>query len=123
MLQIEENKLYVENDEITPAEYYKDVVGVTVGRSLRANNVKLFVSNEHAPYITTKPMHHSQEILEKTEDGIIINLKVQINFELEREILGYAEGMMVLSPEMLRKRIYKKLKLGVFNYNEAGQTS
>jgi predicted DNA-binding transcriptional regulator YafY len=94
-----------------------------VGRSLRANNVKLFVSNEHAPYIITKPIHHSQEILEKTENGIIINLKVQVNFELEREILGYAEGMMVLSPEMLRKRIYKKLQLGVYNYNDANGVS
>jgi predicted DNA-binding transcriptional regulator YafY len=119
MLMLAENELYAENDEITPAEYYKDVVGVTVGRTLRANNVKLFVSNEHAPYITTKPIHHSQEILEKKEEGIIINLKVQVNFELEREILGYAEGMMVLSPEMLRKRIHKKLKLGVYNYNDA----
>lgn len=118
-LVIAEDLSYIENEEITPSEYYRDVVGVTVGRSLRANNVKLFVSNEHAPYITTKPIHHSQEILEKTENGIIINLKVQINFELEREILGYAEGMMVLSPEMLRKRIYKKLKLGVYNYNDA----
>lgn len=117
MLTITEDELYVENEGITPVEYYKDVVGVTVGRSLRANNVKIFVSNEHAPYILTKPIHHSQEIVEKTEEGIIINLKVQINFELEREILGYAEGMMVLSPELLRKRIYKKLKLGAHNYN------
>jgi predicted DNA-binding transcriptional regulator YafY len=120
-LVIAEDLSYIENDEITPSEYYRDVVGVTVGRSLRANNVKLFVSNEHAPYIITKPIHHSQEILEKTENGIIINLKVQVNFELEREILGYAEGMMVLSPEMLRKRIYKKLQLGVYNYNDANE--
>lgn len=117
-LVIAEKALYVENDEITPSEYYKDVVGVTVSSTLRAGNVKLFVSNEHAPYVTTKPMHHSQKLLETTEDGIIINLKVQLNFELEREILGYAEGMRVLAPEFLRKKIFKKLKQGVYNYND-----
>lgn len=122
-LRIAEDQLYFENDETTPAEYYKDVVGVTVGKNVRVNNVRIFVSNEHAPYIMTKPMHHSQEILENTEEGIIINLKVQVNFELEREILGYAEGMKVLSPEMLKKRIYKKLTLGVYNYNEASGVS
>ncbi|SFD31768.1 Predicted DNA-binding transcriptional regulator YafY, contains an HTH and WYL domains [Chitinophaga sp. CF118] len=116
-LEIVDNTSYIENDEITPSEYYRDVIGVTVGRSLRPNNVKVFVSNEHAPYIMTKPMHHSQEVIERSGDGIIINLKVQVNFELEREILGYAEGMRVLSPEMLRKRIYKKLKQGAYNYN------
>jgi len=117
-LVIAEEALYVDNEEITPSEYYRDVVGVTVSSNMRASNVKLFVSNEHAPYVTTKPMHHSQEIVEAKEDGIIIKLKVQLNFELEREILGYAEGMRVLAPEHLRKRIFKKLKQGVYNYNE-----
>jgi predicted DNA-binding transcriptional regulator YafY len=117
-LVIAEDALYVDNEEITPSEYYRDVVGVTVSSTSRANNVKLFVSNEHAPYVTTKPMHHSQELVETKEDGIIINLKVQLNFELEREILGYAEGMRVLAPEYLRRRIFKKLKQGVYNYND-----
>lgn len=121
-LVIAEDALYVDNEEITPSEYYRDVVGVTVSSTSRANNVKLFVSNEHAPYITTKPMHHSQEIVETKEDGIIINLKVQLNFELEREILGYAEGMRVLAPEYLRRRIFKKLKQGVYNYNDENGT-
>jgi predicted DNA-binding transcriptional regulator YafY len=113
-----EEALYVDNETIIPAEYYKDVVGVTVSTNMRASNVKLFISNEHAPYVITKPMHHSQEILETRKDGIVINLKVQLNFELEREILGYAEGMEVLAPEHLRKRIFKKLKQGVYNYND-----
>jgi predicted DNA-binding transcriptional regulator YafY len=117
-LVIAEDELYVDNDKITPSDYYRDVVGVTVGQTIRASNVKIFVSNEHAPYIVTKPMHHSQTVVETKDDGIIINLKVQLNFELEREILGYAEGMRVLSPESLRKRIYRKLKLGVYNYND-----
>jgi predicted DNA-binding transcriptional regulator YafY len=118
ILVIAEEALYIDNDSIIPSEYYKDVVGVTVSTNMRSSNVKLFVSNEHAPYVITKPMHHSQEILETKKDGIIINLKVQLNFELEREILGYAEGMEVLAPEHLRKRIYKKLQQGVYNYND-----
>jgi predicted DNA-binding transcriptional regulator YafY len=41
-----------------------------------------------------------------------------LNFELEREILSYAEGMKVLAPEHLRKRIHRKLQQGVYNYND-----
>lgn len=113
---ITEGVLYIENDDLSPAEYYKHVIGVTVSRNSRPSNVRLFVTNEHAPYILTKPMHHSQTLVEEKEDGVIINLKVQLNFELEREILGYGDGMIVLSPEGLRGRISKKLKQGVFNY-------
>lgn len=107
---------YIENDNLSPIEYYKHVVGVTVSKNSRPNNVKLFVTNEHAPYILTKPMHPSQSLIEEKEDGIIINLKVQLNFELEREILGYGNGMIVIAPEGLRRRISKKLQQSVFNY-------
>jgi predicted DNA-binding transcriptional regulator YafY len=116
--EFSEEVTYVENYIISPTAYYKDVIGVTVGRSMRPNNVKIFVSNLHAPYILTKPMHPSQELLEERENGIIINIKVQLNFELEREILGYADGMEVLSPALLRRRLRKKLEQGAFNYSE-----
>lgn len=110
--------LYVENGRISPAEFYQDVVGVTVSNEKSAKNVKLFVSQEHAPYIATKPMHHSQEIIEQRADGIVIKIKVQLNLELEREILGYGDGMRVLAPEGLRKRIYWKFKNGISGYDE-----
>ncbi|ACU58066.1 helix-turn-helix transcriptional regulator [Chitinophaga pinensis] len=117
-LELLDGPLYIENEHIEPVDYYKHVIGVTVSDNVRPRNVKLLVSHEHAPYILTKPMHHSQELLESREDGIIINLKVQQNFELEREILGYGDGMIVLSPHSLRDRIHKKFQRGIQNYND-----
>ena len=83
---------------------------------MRPDNVVLFVINEHAPYIETKPLHHSQQIIERQEDGIVIQIKVQHNFELEKEILGFSDGIKVLSPNRLRKRIKERLEKGVLNY-------
>lgn len=117
---------YIINKDQIPAEYYRHVIGVTVSERLRPNNVRIFVTGEHAPYIATKPMHHSQEIVETNEDGsIVISLKVQLNFELEREILGYGEGMKVLSPVGLQKRVFARMRQGVFNYSndEADEAS
>lgn len=98
-------------------DYYKDVIGVTVSNNLRPQNVKLFFSNLHAPYIETKPLHHSQTVLERTEAGIVIHIKVQLNFELEKEILGYGDGVRVIAPEQLRKRIYGKLRAAIKDYD------
>ena len=97
--------------------FYKDVVGVTVNQGERASNVKLWIDQYNAPYVLTKPMHHSQ-ILEKTnEDGSVeICIKVKMNFELERLILGFGEAMEVLQPERLRKRIAKKLEKATSYY-------
>ena len=40
---------------------------------------------------------------------IVIGLTLHLNFELERLILGFGEGMEVLKPAALRKRIKAKL--------------
>lgn len=94
---------------IDPELYYRDVIGVSVSETMRPIKVKLFVTHRHAPYVETKPFHHSQEVLERTPEGIVIRLCVQHNFELEKEILGFGEGMIVLEPERLRRSIQKRL--------------
>ena len=63
-------------------------------------------------------MHHSQQVIEKGEEGITISLDVQLNFELEREILGFGETMVVLAPERLRTRIENRLKYNLKLYEE-----
>ncbi|WP_458628354.1 helix-turn-helix transcriptional regulator [Winogradskyella sp. PC D3.3] len=97
--------------------YYKDVVGVTVSNS-RAERIQFKIDNKNAPYVITKPFHASQRIIEKTNDGVIFNIFVQINFELERLILGFGDSIEVLKPQKLRNRMLKKLKTSVRNYEE-----
>ncbi|ATL47183.1 WYL domain-containing protein [Chitinophaga caeni] len=97
-------------------DYYKNVVGVTVSPTIRPSKVQLWISAQHAPYIETKPLHPSQVILEQDENGMVIQLEVQINYELEKEILGFGEGMRVLQPGMLQRKISERLKLGYSNY-------
>ena len=99
---------YIENQDLNPEEYYKNVIGVTVN-NLRPMNLKIFVIAQHAPYVETKPLHHSQKVIERTEEGITIEINVQHNYELEKEILGFGEVMKILSPEGFRKKIKQRL--------------
>lgn len=108
---------YVANPGIDPEMYYRDVIGVSVSKQMRVTQVKLFVHHLHAPYVETKPLHHSQQVLERTAKGIVILLRVQLNYELEKEILGFGEGMQVLEPERLRKSIQKRLQAGLDAYS------
>lgn len=101
-----------------PDLFYRDVIGVSVSENIRAMNVKLFVSRLHAPYVETKPLHHSQAVLERTSEGIVVQICVQHNFELEKEILGFGEGMIVLEPERLRRIIQKRLQAGLRSYEQ-----
>ena len=106
---------YIENENMTPDEYYKDIIGVTV-TNLRPMKLKLFVEKSHAPYVETKPLHRSQKVLERQEKGIIIQIEVQHNYELEREILGFAEIMQVIEPEGFAKKIKQRLLKGGMSY-------
>ncbi len=108
---------YLPNQDIDPDVYYRDIIGVSVSENTRAVSVKLFVNRLHAPYVETKPFHHSQQVIERTARGIVIQLNVQHNFELEREILGFSEGIQVLEPEQLRRIIQKRLQAGLNGYD------
>jgi predicted DNA-binding transcriptional regulator YafY len=45
-------------------------------------------------------------------------IKVQLNFELERELLGFGENLEVIAPRRLRKIIKKRLNLANDFYTE-----
>ena len=99
-------------------EFYKDVVGVTVNRGLNARIIELWIDANNAPYVLTKPFHHSQTLVRQHDDGSVnITLKLKINYEIERLLLGFGEGLEILRPEGLRKRIKDKLQKALFRYS------
>jgi predicted DNA-binding transcriptional regulator YafY len=101
-----------------PDAYYEHTIGVSVVSS-RPRQVRVWVNAQHAPYIETKPLHPSQQIDERRDDGsIVLSLSVQHNFELERDLLAFAEGVEVLSPPGLRQNIEKRLAMAVKQYGE-----
>jgi len=100
-------------------EYYKNTIGVTVLNKEEPKEVVLKIDRSNAPYVLTKPFHHSQKLLEKAKDGsVMIELLVHHNFELERLILGFGESIEVVRPRVLRNRIQRKLDLALKRYSE-----
>ena len=97
--------------------YYKNTIGVTVLNDEMLYTVQLEIDKYNAPYVLTKPFHSSQEVINKNIDGsVIIQVKVHLNFEFERLILGFGDAIKVISPRRLRSRIKKKLKKALDTY-------
>lgn len=95
------------------------MIGVSVSENVRPVKVQILVTPSHAPYVLTKPLHPTQQLLEQTDAGAVIEICVQHNFELEKEILGFGEAMTVLKPKRLRKCLRKRLEKGHDNYLSA----
>lgn len=99
-------------------EFFVPVFGVTRGTTERPVAVKFRVNPAMTPYLVTKPLHASQEILEQTNDGwTTFKIEVILNLELEREFLGLAETVEILSPRNLRQRIHRRLQQAVVIYH------
>ncbi|MGV6860795.1 MAG: helix-turn-helix transcriptional regulator [Putridiphycobacter sp.] len=98
-------------------DFYKNTIGVTVLNEKHLCETILKVKRDNAPYVLTKPFHKSQELIDKDEDGsITIKLKVDLNYEFERLILGFGPSIEVIEPKMLRRKIKRKLKKSIKNY-------
>lgn len=111
----EKNSVNFDNENLQ--DYFTHVVGVSVNQGEPPEEVVLFIDHSNAPYVQTKPIHHSQKIIEQNDQGVIVSLHVQINFELEREILGFGDSIKVISPSRLRSRIKEKLIHAIDLYN------
>jgi predicted DNA-binding transcriptional regulator YafY len=91
-----------ENNFINSEDYFRDVIGVTVLPKQNAEEIRLEFSPKLSPYILTKPLHHSQKILNRSGDGRVeILLNLIINPELTSLILGYGNDVKVLYPQTL----------------------
>jgi predicted DNA-binding transcriptional regulator YafY len=118
IVSIAEAKIaYVARGSFSLPEYLHDVIGVTVNQNAKAETVLFKADRETAPYIITKPLHHSQQVVEQTAEGIVVSLQVQLNFELEREILGFGDRITVLAPERLKRRIRAVLTGALAQYS------
>ncbi|MFT3795641.1 helix-turn-helix transcriptional regulator [Flavobacterium sp.] len=96
--------------------YFDDLLGVTKSERDRGQKVILQFDRQNAPYVLTKPIHHSQTLLKEDESGIIIRIDVVLNFELEKEILGFGECVKVLSPRNLVSRIKRRTEKAAKQY-------
>jgi predicted DNA-binding transcriptional regulator YafY len=92
-------------------DWFSPIVGVTRNGDEGLVEVRFTASREHAPYIRTKPIHASQRVVEETATGTLFSITVIPNFELERELLGFGEGIKVLSPSSLVRRIRRHIRL------------
>ena len=114
---------YRDNESIDLATYYNDCIGVTKSPGQRDCEVVFWIDNDNAPYVITKPLHHTQKLLSEEVDGKIFSIKVIMNFELERELLGFGAKMRVLGPRVLVKQIKGQLKKTLERYDIGSSTT
>lgn len=99
-----------------PKTYFDPVIGVSIPEDRQLEEVRIKVTPLRAKYLITKPIHHSQKLLEQTETYSILSIRVIPNIEFERFLLSMGEEAVVEQPSWLRHQIAERLKLAADQY-------
>lgn len=97
-------------------DYFKNAIGVSKSFGQREEKVIFRVDPSNAPYVKTKPLHDSQQILDENEYATTFQIRVVWNFELEKELLAFGEFLEVVSPRKIRQAILRRLNKAVEGY-------
>ncbi len=108
---------FVENDLFDPETYFNNLIGVSVPLGELVQPIVVKVAAGQAPYIRTKPIHPTQEIIkEYANGGILIRLYLINNYELRSVLLGYGSDVEVIKPQALRESLNDIFRKGVEKY-------
>lgn len=97
------------------ADYFDDVIGVTCLQEFDVEEFVLKIDKKSYHYILTKPIHHSQKIVEKNDEFLIISLKLKYNYEFQKLVMSFGDAIEVMSPiwfrEKVRETIHKMMQI------------
>lgn len=96
--------------------YFENVIGVTIPKGEKPEPVELWFSKRQLAYVETKPLHRSQKIVSKDENGGIVHLFLIVNYELEQLLLSFGENVKVLFPTLLQDKIKERIEKSLQNY-------
>lgn len=112
-------ELFIEDQSFDPKTYFDDMVGVTKGPGDKRVKIRFSANMDTTPYIETKPLHESQMVIERHEDGsAIFQIEVVLNYEIERDLISYGQNIKVLSPRILVKHVSTRLRAAAAQYDE-----
>jgi len=105
------------NGRFDAEEYFRSIIGVTRPANVEVCQITLFVSKRLVPYISTKPIHRSQKVVSMNDEGVIIEINVIPNYELEQLILSFGDEIAVVAPSCFRDKIMQRLENSQKNYD------
>ena len=85
-------------------DLFEDVIGLTHTEKPR-EKIVLHFDPLQGKYIKTLPIHHSQQVVEENEQGIVISIRVQPNFELIQKLMMQCDSVKVLEPQWLADEV------------------
>lgn len=113
------DRVYDKNKRFDADKFYYNTYGVTVLNDNSIIDILFEVKKQNAPYVISKPFHHSQQLIAEHEDGSVqLQIRVHHNYEIERLFLGFGDAIKVLKPTRFKRRLISILNKTIDNYTK-----
>ena len=90
-------------------ELFINAFGIIKPDNEKPQVVRLEFNYEQGQYVKAYPLHTSQKIIRENNEEVIVELYVYITYDFIKELLSFAEEMVVVSPAKLRNELKKQL--------------
>ena len=118
-VSVAKDTLFIPNTFFDPSTYFQHSIGVTVYQDGKPLDIVLYVFPFKAPYLNSKPLHHSQQLLHTFPDGAcLLKLHLMINYELINRLLSEGPDVLVLKPIQLRNRVTEFYEKGLKRHQD-----
>jgi predicted DNA-binding transcriptional regulator YafY len=91
-------------------DYFKNCFGIISPNADKPEEVILSFDPFQGKYIKSLPLHESQEVLEDTEDELLIKLTLFITHDFLMELLSLGDNVKVMQPESLIADVKRSLQ-------------
>lgn len=114
---IKEDRTFKLPSSFSANEHFSKAYGIVIGDETPEEKVVLKVSEWHAHYLRSLPLHHSQVEKESSDGYCIFEYQLCPTFDFQQAILSFASEVEVISPKWLRKKLFTQVALMYDKYN------
>lgn len=116
-ISIDEEVDFIPNENIDFEHYFDDVFGVTIPPDdVEKIRIVLQFSKRQYPYIVSKPIHHTQKIID--DEKCILSIELRPTYEFTQLILSFGYDVKVLEPDTYKHEIIARIRKNLQNYDE-----
>lgn len=97
-------------------EMFRYSFGIISDEKAEPEKVLLSFYRPQAEYIRSLPLHHTQKVVEETEEEILFSMKLFITEDFVQEIVSQGARVKVLQPDSLKNEVIKSHKKAILRY-------
>lgn len=99
------DRTFRRKDDIDIPALFRECYGIWNDPDMPVEEIVLKYDAVDGAFLKTMPLHHTQEILSDTGEGIIVRVRLRITNDFVMALLSRSRSLEVISPRHLRERI------------------